>query len=394
MSTTDSASPTDVAPATTVNRPLLAVAATASAGAGLVHAAAAGTHAGDRSLILLFSITAAVQVAWAAAAAVRPGRITALAGIGLNLAGVVAWVLSRTVGLPLIDSLGEVEAVGTQDLVAAALATVAVLGAGLALVPPIARRRPSLAWSGLAGVALLALAVPGMAAEHTHGPSHEHDHGTEIATSDGHDHPSDDTGDGSATAAGGTTGSGGHDHGPMPARLDHEPTEAQQDDARELVAATTEAVARYTSVDDAVAAGYVSIGDGRRVGGYEHFINHAYLANDTILDPDEPESLVFRHNEDGTKQLTTAMYILPPGSTMDDVPDIAGNLTMWHGHDNLCFDPATGRLSGRFDGTNCVPGGVQGGNVPMLHVWIEPNECGPFAGTDNKGMTGACVKDF
>lgn len=42
---------------------------------------------------------------------------------------------------------------------------------------------------------------------------------------------------------------------------------------------------------------------------------------------------------------------------MDDVPDIAGNLTLWHGHDNLCFDPTTGRLSGRFEGTNCIPGG-------------------------------------
>ena len=87
-----------------------------------------------------------------------------------------------------------------------------------------------------------------------------------------------------------------------------------------------------------MAAGYQSIGDGR-ASGFEHFINAEYLANPTILDAGEVESLVYRLEADGSKTLTTAMYMLPPGATTDDVPDIAGNLTVWHAHDNLCFAP-------------------------------------------------------
>ena len=98
-------------------------------------------------------------------------------------------------------------------------------------------------------------------------------------------------------------------------------------------------------------------------------------------------------NPDGTREFITVMYILPTGSTMDDVPDIAGNLTLWHDHDNLCFDPATSRLSGIFVNGVCRPGGVHVQTAPMLHVWVTPNPCGPFAGTDPSNMTGSCVTD-
>ena len=99
------------------------------------------------------------------------------------------------------------------------------------------------------------------------------------------------------------------------------------------------------SVDDAVAAGYQSIGDGR-ASVSSTSSTPKYLANPTILDADAPESLVYRLEADGSKTLTTAMYMLPPGATTDDVPDIAGNLTVWHAHHNLCFAPGTQRLAG------------------------------------------------
>jgi hypothetical protein len=73
------------------------------------------------------------------------------------------------------------------------------------------------------------------------------------------------------------------------------------------------------------------------------------------------------------------------------VPDIAGNLTVWHSHDNLCFDVGNGRLSPPARGGGCSPGTQPGNNAPMLHVWVKPNPCGPFAGTDSKQMNGSCV---
>src|SRR5687768_6030504 len=113
------------------------VAAAASAAAGLVHATAAGTHVGDRTLVFLFALTAVAQLAWGAAAIVKPSRPVLLAGVALNGAAALAWVLSRSVGLPIIDSLSQPDDVGAQDLIAAALGALAAYSALLAVVNPV-----------------------------------------------------------------------------------------------------------------------------------------------------------------------------------------------------------------------------------------------------------------
>jgi hypothetical protein len=354
------------------------VAALASAGAGLIHAAAAGAHTGDRVMVVLFAVAAVAQVGWAAVARERPTRGVALAGAGLNAALVLAWLATRTAGLPLVDALREPEAAGVQDTVCAVLGLVA---AGLALVAVVRPRRgagalPPVVASALA-VLVVALAVPAMAADHAHGGGeHAHEAGSE------HEHEDDAQGEADAPA------DPGHDH-EIPGRLDHEPTDEQLADARRLVADTEAALAGYADVASAEAAGYVSIGDAR--SGVEHFINHDHLRDEGVLDPNEVESLVYRVAPDGGRELISAMYILPPGSTADDVPDVAGNLTVWHGHDNLCWDPAGMRIAGVVVNGQCRPGGVQGQGMPMLHVWVVPNDCGPFAGTDRRQESGSCV---
>lgn len=370
-----------------LNGDCLAGAAAASAGAGLVHAAAAGTHAGDRSLAILFAVCAVAQVGWAALATLRPSRPAAAAGVALSGAALAAWALSRTTGLPLIDALREAEDVGTQDLIAALLALAAVVGAGAALVVP--RRLalpPVLAALGLA--ALVVPAVPAMAAGHSHAgdAAHEHGAGDHVAAASAatdHDHAS--------AAPDQAAEASGHEHHDIPERLDHEPTEEQLRAARALIDETAAATTGYADVNAATAAGYRSIGDG--AGGYEHFVNPAFLADGTILDPERPESLVYEVGADGSRRFTTVMYTLVPGSTMDDVPDIAGNLTVWHTHEDLCFAPGTVRLSGRVVDGACRPGGVNRPSAPMLHVWVVPNDCGPFAGTDRRQATGSCVGD-
>lgn len=363
-------------------------AALASAGAGLIHAAAAGAHAGDRVMVVLFAMVAVAQVGWAAAALQRPERGVALAGAGLNAALVLAWLATRTVGLPLVDALREPEAAGVQDTVSAGLGLVA---AGLALGAVVRPRwragaMPPLAASALA-VLVVALAVPAMAADHAHGgDEHDHEAGAE-ETAAGHEHAA--SGDAQEEGAQDVADAApGHDH-EIPERLDHEPTDDQLAAARQLVADTEAALAGYADVAAAEAAGYVSIGDAR--SGVEHFINHDHLQDEGVLDPNEVESLVYRVVPDGGRELISAMYILPPGSTIDDAPDVAGNLTVWHGHDNLCWDPAGMRIAGIVVNGRCRPGGVQGQGMPMLHVWVVPNDCGPFAGTDRRQESGSCV---
>jgi hypothetical protein len=382
------------------SRPLLVAAACFSAAAGLVHAAAAGAHRGAGTVPTLFAAVAIAQVAWAGAVVARPVAAVLVAGAVGNGAAVGAWVVSRTVGLPWPDELTGKEPVGTQDLTAALAGGAAVACALLALA--FAGRAAGSVRRGLvpalAVAAAVVLAVPGMAAEHEHDDPHEHDPQVAAATAagaDGHDRQESSAGAHDEAAAAPAPGAGGgHDHGPIPDRLDHDPTPGQLEDAKRLIDETKRALVKYADVDAAIAAGYVSIGDGRRVGGYEHFVNAAHVQDPAVLDPETVESLVYEVLPGGGRRLATAMYILPPGSTMDDVPDVAGNLTVWHDHQNLCFAPGTFRLAGVLVDGKCTPGGELRPTSPMLHVWVVDNPCGPFAGTDNRQFTGSCVESF
>jgi hypothetical protein len=133
------------------------------------------------------------------------------------------------------------------------------------------------------------------------------------------------------------------------------------------------------------AAGYTSIGDGG-IDGYEHYVRASYLSDPFEVDPNHIESIVVKKNGDGTKTIVSAMYILSLGKTMADVPDIAGELTTWHDHQNLCWEGL--RVVGTTVNGVCTRG-VFIPTPPMLHVWMVDNPCGPFAGIDEHG--GACV---
>ena len=96
------------------------------------------------------------------------------------------------------------------------------------------------------------------------------------------------------------------------------------------------------------------------------------------------------------KRLAAAMFMMNPGDSLADVPDVGGALTQWHIHDNLCF--AGSRVAGLTDDSgNCRDGLTKGVETPMMHVWIQKHPCGPFAalegigaGTIAEGETRAC----
>jgi hypothetical protein len=190
---------------------------------------------------------------------------------------------------------------------------------------------------------------------------------------------------------------GGDDHGnggahSIPPRLNHPPTEAQRATAMKLVEDNKKInAARFATMADARKAGYIEIGDG--MSGVSHFEHPIYRRDGRELDLQYPEALVYRT---ATQRLTTVMYILEPGKTMNDVPDIAGNLTVWHGHGDLCWkstnpdDPNYLRLDGVAVGGRCIGGGTLRVEPPMLHLWVTDNPCGPFAGTDPGNRTGSC----
>ncbi len=166
----------------------------------------------------------------------------------------------------------------------------------------------------------------------------------------------------------------------------------QQAFAENLVGATVRDLPQWADLDAVDAAGFRSIGDGGT--GHEHYIQWDWIDDDVWLDPDYPESLVFEPQPDGTKQLVSAMFMLPSGYPLDEIPDWGGELMQWHVHGDLCFtdDPVAPQVAGvKALGTSCRPPLIDGTMAPMIHVWIRPHECGPFAALD--GIGGGQVPD-
>ena len=163
----------------------MVVAVTGSALAGLIHVAAAKEHNGDRTLFWMFVACAIAQLAWALAVAKWTTRPVLLVGIVMNAGAVFVWLLSRTTGIPFIHALRVREVVGSQDLAGALYAGASVAAAVVVLARPVARRTLPPLWSVSAGAAALLLAMPMIAAGHTHdtaghvhliaGAEHTHD---------------------------------------------------------------------------------------------------------------------------------------------------------------------------------------------------------------------------
>ncbi|HEY3142133.1 MAG TPA: hypothetical protein VGJ86_13440 [Acidimicrobiales bacterium] len=368
---------------------LLAVAGLASIGAGAIHATAAGLHNEHRQALWAFIGAAVFQIGWGALTMLRSRRWfvpVALLGAAGNTAALGAWILAKTNGISFIDGLEQSEKVQAADGIAASLAAIAALVAVAALVQRVdVRSRFGPRLVGAAAVAAMAVTLPGMvsAGEHQHseGEAAAHSHGDE------------------AVATGAAAADPGHSHEAQAvAPVPYDPTQPidlggvegvtpeQQARAENLIALTLARLPQFADISTLEARGYFSIGDS--ITGEEHYINWSLIDDDHILDPDYPESLVYKVNPDRTRTLEAAMFMLPNGTTLDDVPDVGGNLTQFHIHDNLCFsdDPVAPKVADVISiGGECRPPFTKPAVVPMLHVWIKPHRCGPFAALEGVG---------
>ncbi|MGD9703500.1 MAG: hypothetical protein AB7Q42_02060 [Acidimicrobiia bacterium] len=387
------------------------VAAVASFGAGAIHAAAVGAHAEHRQAVIVFTVIAVLQLCWGGVALARPTRRVALAGAALNAGLIAGWAIAKSSGISFVDGLEIAEPVQTADALAAGLALVAVAAALWSL-----RTRRSVAVSVadavstsggrlMSGACLAAVgvAVLGMVSAGTHVHAHgagtaDAAHAHDDANLAGGDHAHDDAAapvhDDTAHAA----PIGGADHAAAAhlaaAPVPYDPTKPidlggvegvtpeQQAAAENLVAITLVRLPQWSDPAVAEAAGFRSIGDG--VTGVEHFVNQTFMDDDVILDPDQPESLVY-DTTGGGRRLVAAMYMVARGTPLEDVPDVGGALMQWHTHENLCYSSA-GKVAGITDANgDCPPGLTKPVPTPMIHVWIEPHRCGPFAALEGIG---------
>jgi len=144
-------------------------------GAGLIHLAAAASHADSRSWIdpIGFAIVAWLQIGLAIMLVARKGsRNVYLAAGALNLGAVAAWALSRTVGLPYGSHAGVVEPAGLADGICAGLEVAAVF-VSIALIAASPRLRlgpvlPSVAAVAMLGLATVPLVTNGAAPDQMH----------------------------------------------------------------------------------------------------------------------------------------------------------------------------------------------------------------------------------
>lgn len=367
-----------------------AAAGMASLASGAIHAAAIGVHAEHRQAALAFTVLALLQLGWGALALVRSGRLVSLAGIAVGLASVGGWVVAKTIGIGFIDGLDVAEAPQTADVVCAALAALSVVLAVLSLLPVrIESSGHELRVPAMLGVLLLlVLTFSGMAAA----SNHSHEHGGETAA-DGHAHGAD--------AGGSTSATDTHAHAASAvAPVPYDPdapidlggvdgvTAEQQATAESIVRVTLADLPQWADYRDAEDAGFQSIGDGGT--GVEHFINDEFMEDDVVLDPSQPESLVYDTSE-GDRRLVAAMYMLEEGLALEDVPDYGGALMQWHTHQNLCYT-ADGVLGGLTNSEGECPDGLfLPDPTPMIHVWIEPHPCGPFAALE--GIGGGTIEE-
>ncbi len=358
------------------------VAGIASLGAGAIHAGAIGFHAEHRPAAVTFMLLATLQLGWGGLALVRRGRSVVLLGLLVNLAAIGGWALAKTSGIPFIDGLDAAESIQVADGLAAGLAAGSVIVTVVALLvagsASLLRGPMTIASIGVTGVAMFGMFTGG---------THVHASGNDVAAGDHH---------GVSTTGGAPVAHAVSSVAPVP----YDPTKPidlggvdgvtpeQQAAAENLVAVTLLRLPQWSDPAVAEAAGFRSIGDART--GVEHFVNQAFMSDSTILDPDQPESLVY-DTTGGGRRLVAAMYMVEKGLPLDQVPNIGGKLMQWHTHENLCYN-ADGKVAGLTDASgNCPTGLVKPVPTPMIHVWIQAHKCGPFAALE--GIGGGRIPD-
>jgi hypothetical protein len=211
------------------------------------------------------------------------------------------------------------------------------------------------------------------------------------------DHHADD--EAHAAAEGEDHGEGGehaghHADAEAPAHA-HAPTSEvatpeQEAAAQKLLDATIAGLWQWTDPQKVYDAGFRPIGDDGT--GTAHLVNWNWINDDVVLDPNFPESLVYRVTPQG-RVLEAAMFMAPAGTPDAEIPDVGGPITQWHIHDNLCYSPVQmvdgapeRRVIGLTDANgNCSRGEHPEPEAPMLHVWVVPQRCGPFSSLEGVG---------
>lgn len=416
-------------------------AAYASIGAGVVHGMAVGIHLDHLALARVFLVMMAAQVVWGIVALSTSTWSVAAIGSVINVAAVGGWILTRTTGISFVSGLEIAESPQPADTICAALALVSLLAISWAYVRREKPVNSHLAVNAayLCAAATLIAAWTMTTSPHVHSELPPVDGGLAINANGVIVAPSTDS---TLASDGDVSGAGIESSGATTTVVQEAVTKAPKNKTTSTTVAPTTTVHSHVTTSDqakaaasgwprafdpavpidlsgiqgftveqgqralalisnsqrdlpafasyqsALNAGYVSIGDSG--SGFEHIIKYSLLNDGQFLDTTAPESLVYKV-VGSTKTLVSAMFIASAGMASNDITltSYAGGLIQWHTHNNLCWRSVSGvpKVAGIVDANgNCPVGSVlQTGGAPMVHVWITPHACGPFAALEGQG---------
>lgn len=411
-----------------------------SIGAGVIHSAAIGLHAEHPSAARIFLSLTVAQVCWGLVVANRitnPTRQLILAGVLINVIAVAGWVVTRFVGISFIDGFENAEKPQLADslcAVLAALCVVAIIWANYCREISV-DRKSQLKAMYLSGVLSLVALWSLSGNVHQHGDQELAliDSGLTV-TADGVIVSSSTsistvvTESEQATIslntikdAQKTLSSVATTTTMLLAPTTQSPnavtvlvwprpfdpakvldissvagvSREQEARAAALIQSTMKDLPKYANVATALAEQYNSIGDA--LTGFEHFVKSSLVNDGRVLDSTAPESLVYAVSG-STRTLVAAMYMAAEGTPINDetLVNYAGRLMQWHVHNNLCWRTINNvpKVVGVSNAAGvCLFGVLQLNGSPMVHVWIAPHICGPFAALEGIGAGSASVSD-
>ncbi len=373
----------------------LLAAGVASIAAGVLQVGAVVDHAGEQRAVQTLAGLTALQVGWGILAIVQRRRWVGAIGVVLGGVAAAGWVATTTIGIGAVEGLDRSHDAGLANVTAAAMAALScVFSAAAAMGWSLTWGARTSISGGLAAVLVGLAAVPGLLSLGTNDDASRTDRAAGAS-----DEQAEDEGVASDTTA--VEGEVEERAGPddtfprlfdptLPIDLSGAPgvTPEQQAEAENLVAVTLDRLPRYADPQVAIEEGFASIGDG--FSGHEHLLKPAHLSDEFVLDPDRPEALVYEI-EGGEKTLVAAMFVLSQGQGIEDVPDLGGSLLPWYVHSDLCFTVTQSQfaLAGIVGEDEPCPAGALTMPMPMVHVWVAPQVCGPFAPSNGLGAPPA-----
>ena len=160
---------------------------------------------------------------------------------------------------------------------------------------------------------------------------------------------------------------------------DRPPSETERQWADQFVRQSMAAAQRqgWFDLEKAKADGYeAQWSDG------EHWVNRRYLFDDTILDPERPEYLMYSESSDGKGPILTG-FMYYTRTLEERGPTPAGNLAQWHYHPwrgrGYCAERGLLVVSRPNEDGGCPVGERVDRSAEMLHVWFVEHPLGPFA---------------